>query len=124
VGPRGVGSPVALASFSGRTLALVADEDDHAIQIVDVDRNQRVARTEIGGVPGQVLVLSDGRGMVTVTDQSRLAVFDAAPAAEPPLEPRCVSATDVEPVGLAATPDESTVLVASRTGRTLAFYSA
>lgn len=123
VGARGTGSSVALASLAGRTLALVADEDDHAIQIVDLDRNERVARTEAGGVPGQILVLSDGRVLVTLTDENRVAVFEAAPDERPSLSPRCSAGTDVEPVGLAATPDESTVLVTSRTGRTVAFYA-
>jgi DNA-binding beta-propeller fold protein YncE/mono/diheme cytochrome c family protein len=123
LGARGTGSSVALAGFSGRTLALVADEDDHAIQIVDLDRNVRIARTETGGVPGQVLVLSDGRVLVTLTDENRVAVFEAAPGNVPSLSPRCSAGTDVEPVGIAATPDESTVLVTSRTGRTVAFYA-
>lgn len=124
IGPRGVGSAVALAAFSGRTLALVADEDDRAIELVDLERNERVGRTEIGGSPGQILVLADGRVLATVTDQNRIVVLEAAVSDVPALSPRCSAATDVEPVGLAATPDESSVLVASRTGRTLAFYSA
>lgn len=124
IGPRGVGSAVSLAAISGRTVALVADEDDHAVQIVDLDRNERVARTDIGGVPGQILVLSDGRVLVTLEDQNRVAVFEAADGDAPALSPRCSAGTDVEPVGLAATPDESAVLVTSRTGRTLAFYAA
>src|SRR5690242_2313127 len=52
-GSRGTGSTVALATFSGRSIALVADEDDRAIQIVDLDTNRRIGRTELGGVPGQ-----------------------------------------------------------------------
>jgi len=115
---------VSLATFSGRTLAVVADEDDHAVQLVDLDKSERVARIEAGGVPGQMLVLSDGRVLVTLVDQSRIAVFQSAEAPSPMLEPRCSLGTDVEPVGLAATPDEATVLVTSRTGRTLASYAA
>src|ERR1041385_3811927 len=124
IGSRGAGSTVSLATMSGRTLALVADEDDHAIQIIDVDRNERGARTVGGGVPGQLLVPSDGRVLVTLTDQNRVAVFEASDGSSTALEARCSAGTDVDPIGLAATPGESTVLVTSRTGRTLALYSA
>src|ERR1041385_2137709 len=122
IGSRGAGSTVSLATMSGRTLALVADEDDHAIQIIDVDRNERVARTDVGGVPGQLLVLSDGRVLVTLTDQNRVAVFEASDGSSPALEARCSAGTDVEPIGLAATPRDPYSVTVSADGKT-AFVS-
>jgi mono/diheme cytochrome c family protein/DNA-binding beta-propeller fold protein YncE len=66
-------------------------------------------------------VLSDGRVLATITDANRLAVLTAD--GRDSLRLVAVVETDVEPAGLAATSDESTVLVASRTGRTLTAYA-
>src|SRR5262245_22270458 len=73
IGARRDGSSVAMATLAGHPVALLADEDDHAVQIVDLERNTLVSRTEVGGAPSQLLVLSDGRVLVTVQDQNRIA---------------------------------------------------
>jgi hypothetical protein len=102
-------------------VALLADADERAVQVVDVDSKRLLSRTDVGGVPGQILVLSDGRVLATITDANRLAVLTAD--GRDSLRVTAVVETDVEPTGLAATLDESTVLVASRTGRTLTAYA-
>ena len=122
LGVRGTGSTVALGTLGGRTVALLADEDERAVDVVDLDGKRLLSRTDIGGVPGQLLMLSDGRVLVTVTDANRLAVLAADEHGA--LRITAAVETDVEPTGIAATPNEQTVLVTSRTGRTLAAYSA
>ncbi|WP_437278527.1 cytochrome C peroxidase [Sorangium sp. So ce375] len=116
--PTHAGSGVALAELGGRTLAFVADEDDAAIHTVDVDARAALARTPLAGRPAQVIVLGDGRVVASLRDRALLEVLEPNGAASP-LERRCLVPVASEPVGLAMTPDRSTLLVASRWGHAL-----
>ncbi len=96
------GSAVALVRAGDRLLAYVADADSRALHTVDVDARRQLAKTPLGGSPREVLVLADGRVVVTLADASRVAVL--APEAEPsaPLDLLCERSVPAEPWGLAA----------------------
>ncbi|MGD0530289.1 MAG: hypothetical protein ABSE49_34460, partial [Polyangiaceae bacterium] len=51
------GSTVALAKLGGQTLAYIADEDDSAVHVVDVDTQKDIAKTTLSGKPGQLMFL-------------------------------------------------------------------
>jgi DNA-binding beta-propeller fold protein YncE len=119
----GQGATVALAKVGGKTVTFVADEDAKAILTFDVDGRTQLAETPVGGAPAQVWVASDGRVFAGLRDRNELAVF-AATRADAPLAKLCGAATPAEPVALAATPDESTVLVTAGFGRRLAAFDA
>lgn len=111
------GSTLALASSGDTTFAYIADEDARAILTFDVDAGKEVGRTPLAGVPSQLAVLGDGRVAVTLRDKNRVAIFE--PVSDDPsaqLEARCSVPVAVEPVGLAVTPDEQTILVTSAWG--------
>jgi mono/diheme cytochrome c family protein len=123
-GARG-GSSVALAVSpgagpeEGRVLAYVADADDAALYTVDVSSGKTLARTKLRGQPEQLLVLADGRVAAALRDKNAVEVLEPAAGPELGLSPRCLAAVPSEPVGLAATPDDKTLLVTSGWGRAL-----
>jgi DNA-binding beta-propeller fold protein YncE len=119
----GAGSTLALAKLGGKTVAFVADEDAKAILTVDVDTRTQLAETPLDAAPAQVLVARDGRVLATLRQKSELVVL-AASRPEAPLSVSCSVPTAPEPIALATTPDERTVLVTSGWGRALAGYDA
>ncbi|HLK40773.1 MAG TPA: cytochrome C peroxidase [Polyangiaceae bacterium] len=118
------GSTVALADIGGKTFAYVADEDERAVHVIDVDGQKDVATTPLGGKPAQLMFLPDGRLVVTLRDRAVFEVLE--PQADPTrgLDGRCAVGTDAEPFGLALTPDDAQLLVTSGWGRSLASYKA
>ncbi|HEU4409497.1 MAG TPA: cytochrome C peroxidase [Polyangiaceae bacterium] len=119
------GSSVALALApgagpeEGRVLAYVADSDDGALYTVDVSSGKTLARTKLRGQPEQLLVLADGRVAAALRDKNAVEVLEPGARPELGLSPRCLAAVPSEPVGLAATPDDKTLLVTSGWGRAL-----
>lgn len=129
VGPRALpemreGSAVALARQGDRTLAYAADEDAQALHTVDVTTGRLVATTPLAGAPGQVLVLADGRVAVTLRNKNRLQVLEPTAKLDQPLAGLCSVPTPVEPVGIAATPDDKSLLVTSAWARKLTSFDA
>jgi DNA-binding beta-propeller fold protein YncE len=117
------GSTVALATGGGRVLAYVADEDDWTVHVVDLGARKRLAETPLEGRPSQLMFLPDGRLVVLLRDKSQVLVLEARGKPEQ-LERRCAVDTAPEPVGLALTPDDSTLLVTSGWGRALTAFDA
>ncbi len=114
-------STIALARVSGRRVAFVADEDAKAILTVDLDTREQLATTPLGARPGQLLVTRDGRVLATVRDGAKLLSLGAtSPTA--PLATRCEAMTPVEPIAIATTPDDKTILVANGWGASLAAF--
>jgi hypothetical protein len=118
------GSTVALARQGDKTYAYVADEDDQAVHVVDVEAGKDVAATPVGSRPAQLMFLPDGRLAVALRDRAEVAVLepDENPAA--PLEARCSISTDAEPWGLAMSPDDAHLYVSAAWGHTLESYDA
>ena len=112
LGRTGAGATLALARIGGRKVALVADEDAKALLTIDVESRTQLAETPLGATPGQVYVALDGRVFVTLRDKAQLAVLSAeSPTA--PLTQRCAVATPAEPIAIAATSDDATLVVSS-----------
>jgi YVTN family beta-propeller protein len=118
------GSSVALATIDGKTLAYVADEDDQAVHVIDVDAQKDVASTPVGGRPAQLMFLPDGRLVVAVRDKAQVVVLEPGANPSQALETRCSVATDAEPWGVALTPDDSKLVVTAGWGRSLTTYDA
>jgi mono/diheme cytochrome c family protein len=116
-------SPVALARWRGRTVALVAYEDDRSLHAVDVARRAEIGVTPLPDAPSQVLVTSDGRVLVTLRDASRIEVLEPG-ASEGSLVARCTVSAPVDPVSIAATPDDGSFVVASGWAHTLTVLRA
>jgi DNA-binding beta-propeller fold protein YncE len=109
----GVSGSIALARWGDRTVALVADEDDRSIHVVDVARRVEIGVTPLAEKPEQILVARDGRVLVTLRDASQILALEAAGPREATLKARCTVPTPVDPVALAATPDGASFVLTS-----------
>ena len=98
------GSTVVLARLGARTVAVVADDDEPALLLVDVDAHAVLGRTALDGVPAQVLVAREGLVLVALRDRARVAVLEPADT-EGSLRETASLATGDEPYGLAETRD-------------------
>jgi mono/diheme cytochrome c family protein/cytochrome c553 len=110
------GSTVVLAELDGRTVAYVADEDDAVVRVIDVDDGRELSSARVGGVPGQLVLRRDGKLLVTVRDTSEVLVFagGGSETSKLAIEKRIEVASD--PIGLALSPDEQTLVVTSGWG--------
>lgn len=116
------GSAVALAKMGDATLAYVADEDADALHTMDITTGRARTSTSLEGAPSQVVVLEDGRVAVSLRDRNRVDVFEPSAEADEPMTRLCSLPTPVEPVGLALTPDERSLLVTSAWARKVTAY--
>jgi hypothetical protein len=99
-----VGAAVALARIDGALHAYVADEEDHAVLTVDVDGERIVSRTDVAGVPANIVALDGGRLAVTIRDRARVAILEGAGTSAWPLAEIATVSVATEPVGVAVAP--------------------
>src|SRR6185295_15414841 len=100
-------------------IAYVADADEPTLRTIDVETQKELAATPLRGRPEQVLVLADGRVAVTLRSNNAIEVLEPAARADAPLAARCVIDTKAEPIALATTPDDATILVTTGWGHAL-----
>ncbi|MBS2017869.1 MAG: c-type cytochrome [Deltaproteobacteria bacterium] len=123
VGDARDGSAIALARVGARALAYVADEDDAAIRAVDLETKEEVSSTALGGRPAQMLVGADGKLYVALRDEQAIGVFEAAADAGGALDEVGRIRTTVEPLALATTGDDATLVVVSGWGHALEAFT-
>jgi mono/diheme cytochrome c family protein/cytochrome c553 len=118
------GSAILLADLDGRTVAYIADEDDALVRVVDVDDGRELSSVRVGGVPGQLVMRKDGRLVTTVRDTSQVVVLTGggSEGSKLTVEKRVQVAAD--PVGLALSGDERTLVVTSAWGRMVTVVDA
>ena len=101
------------------TLAVIADEDASSLRVVDVDRLDELGTFALPGRPAQLLMLTDRRLAVTLRDRDELAIVSGSGLADAPFAIDQQIDLASEPIGLALTPDDRTLLVTSGWGHTL-----
>jgi cytochrome c peroxidase len=116
------GSAVALAWVGTKRIAFVADEDDGDVHAIDAEKHVELSATDVGGAPAQLLVLPDGRIAVTLRDRAAVALFTVASKETAALRLVGTLPAPAEPIGLALTPDDATLLVTSGWGHALSAY--
>lgn len=109
IGTTRTSSAIALGEQDGRTLAFIADEDDKAIHVLDVEARRELASVPVQGTPSHVLVATDGRVLVTLRDMAMVQVLSPADKGEGALVGRCTVPTSAEPVAIAESPDKFVV---------------
>ena len=119
--PPRTGSTVALAAEGGRTLAFAADEDDGAVQVFDVESGAAVGGLPLDGRPSTLMFLPDGRLVVLLRDRSQVQVMQTS-GAPGHLETLCTADVASEPVGIALSADDATLLVTSGWGHALTAF--
>jgi DNA-binding beta-propeller fold protein YncE len=115
-------SSVALARAGEHLVAYVADEDERALRVVDIDERRELSQVTLEGRPSSVLIAPDGRIVVTLRDRARVEVLEPAADGAAPPALRCAIDVPSEPVGMAATPDGASLLLVSRWGHALQVF--
>ncbi len=109
------GSAVAIVRGAGGRYAYVADHDSRAIHVVDLDARKPIGRTLVAGAPRELVVLGDGRVVVTLASSNEVVVLE--PGDQPgELDAVCARPLPEEPWGVAASRDDTTIVVASAFG--------
>ncbi len=106
-------SSIALADFRGGTVALVADEDDSSIHVFETNPPREIGVARVPGKPSQVVVTKGGRVLVSLVDKGQIAILEPKGGDARVLVQRSAIDAGGEPVAIAATPDERTLVVAS-----------
>jgi mono/diheme cytochrome c family protein/DNA-binding beta-propeller fold protein YncE len=120
----GTSSAVVLARWSGRDVALVADEDNRSLHAIDVQRRSELGTTPLAGTPSQVLVAPDGRVLVALRDVSRIQVLEPTRGAEGTLATRCTISAPADPVSIAEAPNHESFAVVSAWGHAITLLRA
>jgi DNA-binding beta-propeller fold protein YncE len=113
------GSTIAVAKLGARTVAYVADDDDSSVRAIDLATHEELSVTRLVGRPSQLLVGKDGRLFVAVRDEQTVLVLEAMKDEHAPLDETARIATAVEPVALATTADDASLLVTTGWGHAL-----
>lgn len=116
---RAVGSTVVLARQDGRTVAYVADEDTRAVLTIDVEKHEELASTPVGGTPGPMVLLPDGRLAVAITDSAQVLLLEPRPGSIPLVVGILFLETAAEPRGMTLSPDGSVLWVTTGWGHNL-----
>jgi mono/diheme cytochrome c family protein len=119
----GSGSPVVLAHVGDALVAYVADADDGVVRAFDADRLTELFVVDVGGAPAELVLTPSGRLFVSVRDRNTVAAIEGTGVAGDPMRMARRVRAPAEPVGLAVTPDGSTLLVASGWGHALTAYA-
>jgi DNA-binding beta-propeller fold protein YncE len=120
--PAREGSTIALGKLDGKKVAFVADEDTGAVRTIDLDAKAEIGSVALGGRPGQLMVMKNGQLAVAMRDDASVAMLDAHPNGMLTLGKKTSTAS--EPVALAASPDDSTLYVATGYSHTLQAFRA
>jgi mono/diheme cytochrome c family protein len=115
---------VLLADLDGRRVAYVADEDDSRVRVIDVDDERELSSFTPGGVPTAMVMLPDGRLVVAIRDAGRLLVLRGGGSAASPLTVDTRIDVPAEPVGLALSRDDDTLVATSGWGRAVTVLDA
>jgi hypothetical protein len=118
------GSAIALAKLGETTIAYVADPDVNGVRTFDLTARRELALTQLSGEPAQVLVLADGRVAVSLRDTNEVSILEPSASLDGSLEQRCTQTLPSEPFGLAATPDDTALLVTSAWARKVTVLDA
>src|SRR5262249_36975262 len=107
------GATVVLAKLTERSLAFVADEDDQSIRTIDLAASQEIATTRLEGKPAQMIVSKSGRLFAARRDKATAAVYGATDDAATPPERTARITPATEPLALALSGDDASLVVAS-----------
>lgn len=115
----GQGSSVVLARWGERDVALLADADRRRVSMFDLAKSEIAAGVDVEGTPSQLLLLDDGRVVVSLEDRSEVVVLAASESA---LTSVCTRQVAPGPTGLAT--DGTRTVVASTAAAVISVLDA
>jgi hypothetical protein len=72
---RGVRTTAAVAEVNARRCAIVADEEESAVVLIDLETQAIVTTTRLAGHPGQLLLAGDGTLFVAVRGAAQVVAL-------------------------------------------------
>jgi DNA-binding beta-propeller fold protein YncE len=118
--PSREGSSLVLGKLDGKKVAFVGDEDTGTVRTIDLGSKREVGAVVLGGRPGQLLLTKAGQLAVALRDDASVALINAHADGTLVLAKKTTTAS--EPVGLALSPDDATLFVASGYSHALQAY--
>jgi mono/diheme cytochrome c family protein len=118
------GSAVLLGELDRRLVAYVADEDESAIRVIDVEDERELSVLRPGGVPAELVMLPDGRLVASLRDTSELVVLRGGGSPKSKLAVETRIPMPLEPIGLALSPDDDTLVATSGWGHAVTVMDA
>lgn len=119
-----VGSAIALADLGERRVAVVADEDEAAVRVVNADDFTALSHHRLPGKPSQLVIGGDGRIWVAIRDRNVVVGLEVdAASGAPALTAVAELKTPTEPVGLATNPNGDVLAVTSAWAQRLVLFS-
>jgi mono/diheme cytochrome c family protein len=118
------GSGILLADLDGRRVAYIADEDESSIHVIDIEAERQLSTFGLGGKPGSMVMLADGRLVVAVRDASSLVVLRGGGTARSPLVVDTRIDVPTEPIGLALSEDDTNLVATSGWGAAVTVLDA
>jgi mono/diheme cytochrome c family protein len=117
-------SPLVLATLADRTVAVIADEDEHRVVVIDATTGDERIAAALSSRPAHVLLDPRGRLYISLRDTAEVVALELACA--PDVQP-CVPtflehdrwSTPAEPIALGLADDDATLLVTCGWGRAL-----
>lgn len=113
------GSGVLLADLDGRRVAYIADEDESLVRVIDVDDERELSSFNPGGAPSTLAMLPDGRLIAAVRDAGQIVILKGGGTTKSPLAVDARVDVAAEPIGLALSSDDATLVATSGWGRTV-----
>lgn len=114
----GASSNIAISSSASQHFALIADDEDQALHVVNTDTLQQTGVTPLPGTPGHLLILASGQLAITLRDKNTLLLMEPADdALAKPFEERCSIPMPAEPLAIAASKEK--LLITSAAGSAL-----
>ncbi len=115
-------SALALARYRERTIALLADEDDASLHMIDLAAGTTMTSIALPGTPAHVIVAPSGEIFVSLRSADAVQTIDVKEVNGPTLALGAKLATPAEPIGMALTRDGSALLVTSGWGQALSAH--
>jgi DNA-binding beta-propeller fold protein YncE len=110
----GQGSSVVLARWGERDVAVLADADRRRVAVFDLVEKKVVGGVDVDGAPAELLMLDDGRVVVSLEDREAIVVLAAS---DSELSSVCTRQVPAGPTGLAT--DGAHVVVVSTAAATV-----
>lgn len=109
-GEKGASGALLLATWNDEPVAIIADADEHALHVVNVDTMARLSTTELPEAPGHIALIEGGRLAVTLRHANRVMLLRAGTTAASGFALGCTAAVTREPIALASHGDALWVL--------------
>lgn len=118
------GGTITIVHIGKSTIAYVADEDDRTLRTFDIDDERELSAFPLDGAPAQIVTMPNDRVAVALRDRASVEIVEGSGGPGSAFRKIASIDTPDDPVGLARSPDDKSLLVASGWGHALSVFDA